>query len=185
MDMTIEQLKELIKGVIADLKKEEAVKKVEEEIKTENEVHDDIVENLEEKKDAIESGVVQNSEPSKIQNQCDSVQNECGDKKTEVKNAEESDKSEVTEEVKAEVKEEIQEGKEEGKTKEEIKEEVKEEIAEEKEEEKKEKKEEVIKIEALNSAPTAFKDVSGKDKWMNLHGQEFWDYLAKHPEIKG
>ena len=180
MDMTIEQLKELIKGVIADLKKEEAVKKVEEEIKTENEVHDDIVENLEEKKDAIESGVVQNSEPSKTE-----CQNECGDKKTEVKNAEESDKSEVTEEVKAEVKEEIQEGKEEGKTKEEIKEEVKEEIAEEKEEEKKEKKEEVIKIEALNSAPTAFKDVSGKDKWMNLHGKEFWDYLAKHPEIKG
>lgn len=180
MDMTIEQLKELIKGVIADLKKEEAVKKVEEEIKTENEVHDDIVENLEEKKDAIESGVVQNSEPSKTE-----CQNECGDKKTEVKNAEESDKSEVTEEVKAEVKEEIQEGKEEGKTKEEIKEEVKEEIAEEKEEEKKEKKEEVIKIEALNSAPTAFKDVSGKDKWINLHGQEFWDYLAKHPEIKG
>ena len=180
MDMTIEQLKELIKGVIADLKKEEAVKKVEEEIKTENEVHDDIVENLEEKKDAIESGVVQNSEPSKTE-----CHNECGDKKTEVKNAEESDKSEVTEEVKAEVKEEIQEGKEEGKTKEEIKEEVKEEIAEEKEEEKKEKKEEVIKIEALNSAPTAFKDVSGKDKWINLHGQEFWDYLAKHPEIKG
>ncbi len=72
-----------------------------------------------------------------------------------------------------------------GKTEEEIKEEVKEEIVEEKEEEKKEKKEEVIKIEALNSAPTALKDVSGKDKWMNLHGKDFWDYLAKHPEIKG
>ena len=54
-------------------------------------------------------------------------------------------------------------------------------------EEKKEeeKKEEVIKIEALNSAPTAFKDVSGKDKWINLHGKEFFDYLAKHPEIMG
>ena len=51
-------------------------------------------------------------------------------------------------------------------------------------EKKEEKKEEVIKIEALNSAPTAFKDVNNKD-WMNLHGKEFFDYLAKHPEIRG
>lgn len=52
------------------------------------------------------------------------------------------------------------------------------------EEKKEEKKEEVIKIEALNSAPTAFKDVDNRD-WMNLHGKEFFDYLAKHPEIRG
>lgn len=185
MELTREELVELIKQTIADLKKEEKVAELDKAIENENECHENIVENLEQEKQDVEAGVVQNSEPSKIQNQCDSVQNECGDdKKTEVKNTEESDKSEVTEEVKEEVKEEIQEGKEDGKTKEEVKEEVKEEIVEEKEEEK-EKKEEVIKIEALNSAPTALKDVSGKDKWMNLHGKDFWDYLAKHPEIKG
>ena len=104
------------------------------------------------------------------------VENGCGDKKTEVKNAEE-----VTEEVKEDVKEEIQEGKEEGKTKEEIKREVNEEVAE----EKADKEDEVIKIEALNSCPTALKDVSGKSDWMSLNGQAFWDYLAKHPEIRG
>ena len=92
------------------------------------------------------------------------VENGCDDKKTEVKNAEESDKSEVTEEVKEEVKEEINE-----------------EVAEEKMDDKED--DEVIRIEALNSAPTALKDVSGKADWMYLHGQAFWDYLAKHPEI--
>ena len=118
----------------------------------------------------------------KVENGCGKtdkiVENECGDKKTEVKNAEE-----VTEEVKEDVKEEIQEGKEEGKTKEEVTEEVKEEVKEEKMDDKED--EEVIKIEALNSAPTALKDVSGKSDWMSLHGQAFWDYLAKHPEIRG
>lgn len=179
MELTREELVELIKQTIADLKKEEKVAELDKAIENENECHENIVENLEQEKQGVEAGIVQNSEPSKTE-----CQNECGDKKTEVKNTEESDKSEVTEEVKEEVKEEIQEGKEEGKTEEEVKEEVKEEIVEEKEEEK-EKKEEVIKIEALNSAPTALKDVSGKDKWMNLHGKDFWDYLAKHPEIKG
>lgn len=172
MELTREELVELIKQTIADLKKEEKVAELDKAIENENECHENIVENLEQEKQDVEAGVVQNSEPSKTE-----CQNECGDKKTEVKN------EEVTEEVKEEVKEEIQEGKEEGKTKEEVKEEVKEEIVEEKKEEK-EKKEEVIKIEALNSAPTALKDVSGKDKWMNLHGKDFWDYLAKHPEIK-
>ena len=63
-------------------------------------------------------------------------------------------------------------------------EEVTEEINEEVAEEKADKEEdEVIRIEALNSRPMAFKDVSGKDNWEHLHGQAFWDYLAKHPEI--
>lgn len=178
MEMTIEQLKELIKGVIADLKKEEAVKKVEEEIKTENEVHEDIVENLEEKKDAIEAGVVQNSEPEnageatkKGEEEEKPVENACSEKTEEVKN-EESDKSETPTEEKP-VDNACSEKKEEVKNEEATVEEKKEE----------EKKEEVIKIEALNSAPTAFKDVSGKDKWAHLHGKEFFDYLAKHPEI--
>ena len=180
MIITKEELVELIKQTIIDLKKEKKVAEINNEIENENECHENIVENLEKEKQNVEAGIVQNSEPSKIKNQCDSVQNECGDdKKTEVKNAEESDKSEVTEEV----KEEIQEGKEEGKTKEEVKEEIKEEIAEEKMDDKED--EEVIKIEALNSAPTALKDVSGKSDWMSLHGAAFWDYLAKHPEIRG
>lgn len=180
MDMTIEQLKELIKGVIADLKKEEAVKKVEEEIKTENEVHEDIVENLEEKKDAIESGVVQNSEPEKKgEDEEKPVENACSDKTEEVKN-EETTTEEKPVENPATTQNTCSEKKEESDLSE-----VKNEEAPVEEKKEEEKKEEVIKIEALNSAPTAFKDVSGKDKWINLHGQEFWDYLAKHPEIKG
>ena len=181
MEMTIEQLKELIKGVIADLKKEEAVKKVEEEIKTENEVHEDIVENLEEKKDAIEAGVVQNSEPEKKGEEEEKpVENACSDKTEEVKNEETPTAETPTEENP--VENACSEKKEES-----DKSEVKNEEVSQGEtapvEEKKE--EEVIKIEALNSAPTAFKDVSGKDKWINLHGKEFFDYLAKHPEIMG
>ena len=100
------------------------------------------------------------------------VDNACGEKADVTKN----------EEIKEEIKEEIQEGKEEGKTKEEINREIKEEIAEEKADKE---DDEVIKIEALNSAPTALRDVSGKADWYNLHGKAFWDYLAKHPEIKG
>ena len=100
------------------------------------------------------------------------VDNACGEKADVTKN----------EEIKEEIKEEIQEGKEEGKTKEEINREIKEEIAEEKADKE---DDEVIKIEALNSAPTALRDVSGKADWMSLHGAAFWDYLAKHPEIRG
>lgn len=160
MTLTKEELVELIKQTIADLKKEEKVAELDKAIENENACHDDIVDNLEQEKQAVEAGVIQNSEPTKTK-----CQNECGDeKKTEVKNAEED---EVTEEV----KEEVKEGKEEGKTEEEIKEEVKEEVKEEsdKSEVKEEKKEEdepetedaeqvseeeeVIKLESLNSQP--------------------------------
>ena len=61
--------------------------------------------------------------------------------------------------------------------------EVHEDIVENLEDKKEEKKEEVIKIEALNSAPTALKDVSGSDNWSNLHGEQFWSYLRDHPEL--
>lgn len=98
------------------------------------------------------------------------VDNACGKKADVAKN----------EDIKEEIKEEIMEGKEEGKTKEEVKEEIKEEIAEEKADKE---DDEVIKIEALNSAPTALKDVSGKADWINLSGRRFWDYLRDHPEI--
>lgn len=154
MEMTKEELIELIKQTIIDLKKEKKVEELEEAIENENEVHENIVENLEQEKQDVEAGIIQNSEPAKTEEEDKPTENSCdkSDKSevTEVKN-EETDK----EEMKEEVKEEIQEGKEEGKTEEEIKEEVKEEVSEDKEEDK-EEKEEVIKIDALNSAPKTF-----------------------------
>ena len=114
---------------------------------------------------------------------------------SEMKDAEK--KAEVVEEVKEEIKEETADnGCSETEEKvenacsevknEEVVEEVKEEKAEEAREEPVEVKEEkeVIKMEALNSKPVALADINSKS-WMNLHGQEFFDYLAKHPEIRG
>lgn len=173
MELTREELVELIKQTIIDLKKEKKVAELDKAIENENECHENIVDNLEQEKQDVEAGVVQNSEPSKTE-----CQNECGDEKTEVKNAEESDKEEVTEEVKEEVKDD--------KTEEVVSqsETIKEDTVEEVKEEKKDEEEnEVIRIEALNSSPMAFKDVSGKDNWEHLHGREFFNYLAKHPEI--
>ena len=114
---------------------------------------------------------------------------------SEMKDAEK--KAEVVEEVKEEIKEEtvdnscsdteekVENACSEVKNEEVVKE-VKEEKVEEVKEEPVEKKEEkeVIKMEALNSKPVALADINSKS-WMNLHGQEFWEYLAKHPEIKG
>lgn len=100
------------------------------------------------------------------------VDNECGKEAEVTKN----------EEVKEEVKEETQEDKTE-----EVKEETVEEVKEEKkdaEQVSKEEEKEVIKIEALNSAPIALKDVSGKSEWENLHGDAFWKYLSEHPGIQ-
>ena len=99
----------------------------------------------------------------------ETAENACSDKIAE--NAC-SDKIEVTNSETEVVKEEV---------KEEIKEDIKEKTMPEEQEEKKE----VITIEALNSAPKALTDVSGKEKWMNLHGDAFWKYLSEHPEIKG
>lgn len=159
MEMTKEELVELIKQTIIDLKKEKKMEEIDEAIENENEVHEDIVENLEQEKKDVENGVIQNSEPAKTEED-KPTENSCGKSYksdvAEVKN-EETDKedAEQVSEMKEEVKEEIQEGKEEGKTEEEIKEEVKEEVAEEKKEDK-EEKEEVIKIDALNSATKTF-----------------------------
>lgn len=61
--------------------------------------------------------------------------------------------------------------------------EVKNEVKEETKEEEP-VKEEVIKIDALNSAPAFGTDISGKSAWQNLHGEEFWKYLREHPEVK-
>ena len=109
----------------------------------------------------------------------------------ETVNSMNNEKTEVKEEVKEETAENACSGKKEvtnsetEEVKEEVKEEIKEEIKEETMPEKEEEKKEVITIEALNSAPKALTDVSGKEKWMNLHGDAFWKYLSEHPEIKG
>lgn len=116
-----------------------------------------------------------NEEP-KAKCSCDEteekVDNECGKEAEVTKN----------EETVEEVKEETQEDKTE-----EVKEEIVEEVKEEKkdaEQVSKEEEKEVIKIEALNSAPIALKDVSGKSEWENLHGEAFWKYLSEHPGIQ-
>ena len=133
MEMTKEELVDLIKETVKAMDKTE--EKVEEVEETKEEVKEEEAENA-----------------------C--AKNACSEDKEEVTNTE--TETETKEEVKEEVKEETK--------------------PEEKEEEK---KEEVIKMEALNSAPATFADVSGSDKWKNLHGDEFWKYLAAHPEIKG
>lgn len=95
---------------------------------------------------------------------------------------EEPEKEEVKEETVEETKEEKKEEKEEkvenACSDDEAK--VKNEAPAEEKEEKEEK--EVIKIEALNQSPVALKNIDNKD-WMNLHGKEFFDYLARHPEV--
>ena len=105
----------------------------------------------------------------------------------ETVNSMNNEKTEVKEEVKEETAENACSGKKEvtNSETEEVKEEIKEEIKEETMPEKEEENKEVITIEALNSAPKALTDVSGKEKWMNLHGDAFWKYLSEHPEIKG
>lgn len=52
------------------------------------------------------------------------------------------------------------------------------------EETKTEEKKEVIKEEALNSAPTIGSDVSVEPEWKKLRGKEFFTYLKNHPEIR-
>ena len=53
---------------------------------------------------------------------------------------------------------------------------TKEEVPEKKEEEK-----EVIKAEALNSAPVSVgTSVNGEEPWRKLHGKEFFDWIAKN-----
>ena len=68
-------------------------------------------------------------------------------------------------------------------TKEEVtKEEMtKEEVANEEVPEKKEEEKEVIKAEVLNSSPiTVGTSVNGMEAWCNLHGKEFFDWIAKN-----
>ena len=52
------------------------------------------------------------------------------------------------------------------------------------EETKVEEKKEVIKEEALNSAPTIGSDVNVEPEWKKLRGKAFFKYLKDHPEIR-
>ena len=111
------------------------------------------------------------------------VENACSEE-TKAENAcseeTKAENAEAAEEVKEEIKEEAAEGASSEEIKEEVKEEVKEETAE---AEPEDEKEEVIKIEALSQRPVALG--GGKADWESLHGKEFFEYLKKHPEIRG
>lgn len=48
-----------------------------------------------------------------------------------------------------------------------------------------EEEKEVIKLEAINTAPsTSIADISGKSGWENLKGKAFFDYVSKHPGLR-
>ena len=51
------------------------------------------------------------------------------------------------------------------------------------EETKVEEKKEVIKEEALNSAPTIGEDIAVEPEWKKLRGKAFFKYLKDHPEV--
>lgn len=116
--------------------------------------------------EAVEETVVQNSEP--VPEEKEEEKEEEVEVKEECENAcskeDEDEKKVENEEPETEVVEETCEA------------------VEEKKDEEEEKKEEVIKFEALNSAPTPGlgDDVKGSTAWKNLHGKEFFDWVNKH-----
>lgn len=172
MEMTKEQLVDLIKSTVVAMNTAPVEEKKEETVEVQN--------SEPEKKDGEEAEEVSQDE---------TVDNNCSDTTEEVKN-EESDKSEAPTEEKpvenpATTQNTCSEKKEESDKSEVKNEEVSQSETAPVEEKKEEEEKEVIKIEALNSAPIALKDVSGKADWENLHGKAFWDYLAKHPGIMG
>ena len=136
MEITKEELVELIKSTIKDLQ-EAAEETKTEETKTE--------ETVEETKTVEEPVEETKTEETKTE-----VENACGEetKTDEVKNA-------CGEKVKNGCGEEPDDDPEDA--------------------------EEVIKIETLNHKPVPT-DIA--PAWANLHGQAFWDYLARHPEAR-
>lgn len=117
------------------------------------------------------------------------VENACGEETEEKAVNEEPAEETKTEETKTEtVEEPVEETKTEEKTEiengcgEEVKNACGEEkpVNEEPDDDPEEEKE-VIKIEALNQKPVT---VDVTPAWQNLHGQAFWDYLSKHPDVR-
>lgn len=167
MEMTKEELVQLIKDTIEDLKKEKAVEKVEQEIKDENEVHEDIVESLEVKKEAIETGTmpVDALNSASTCKNGEQVANGCGDDKT-VKNSEDETKDETKDDDKVET--ETDDDKDDD---------------DKDDDEKKDGEQvakEVIPLEALNSAPkTVGVDIvkGGTQSWQKLSGKAFIDWV--------
>ena len=142
---------------IDDMTKEELVDLIKETVKAMD------------KADEKSEDVAEVKEEVKEKKTEDTVDNGCSEAKDKVENAcaeEQEVKNETVEEVK----------------KEEVKEEVKEKKTEEQPKEEK-KDDEVIKIEALNSTPTALKSVTSED-WKNLHGDAFWKWIHDHPEAR-
>ena len=179
-NMTKEDLVALIKETVI------AMNSAPEEVKDKTEVEETASNGCSEAEKTAENGcseaeeTVKNEDITEVE---ETASNGCSEAEKTAENgcseAEETVKNEdITE---SETVEETVEETTENSCSEETKEEVK---NEETEETKEEKKEEVIKLEALNSSPTALGDIKDSS-WRNLHGKEFFDYLAKHPEIKG
>lgn len=99
------------------------------------------------------------------------------DKQDETQAAAEAPAEETAEIVEEKIEEKIEETSETAEEKAEEKAEQKESDEDDNDEEK-----EVIKIEALNSCPQTLGNA--KAGWEDLHGEEFFAWLRKHPEVK-
>ena len=167
MTMTKEELVELIKQIILDLKKEKKVEELDKAIDAENDLHEEVIDNLEQEKIDVENGVIQNSKPEEDPEKKDDTEkaedteqvkeatNACGDDTEKVESTNtDPEKADEAEDMKEEKKEDEEEKKEE-KTESTTSELDKTDDPEEKKEEE-EEEEEVIKIEALNATPKTF-----------------------------
>lgn len=147
MELTKEELIELIKQTIIDLKKEKKMEEIDEAIENENEVHENIVENLEQEKQEVEAGIIQNSEPATTEETKDETKEESEMTeptiKAEVTKVEEPAENACDDSAKAKNTEET--------TEEEKKDDEKDETKKTEPEQ-----EEVIKVEALNANPKTF-----------------------------
>lgn len=171
MTMTKDELVALIKDTVLALNSCPSVEKKEE------------VQNAEPEKKEEACNACTSEEKKDVENAESEVKEETPEEKVEVLKEAIKDEDKLHEEVKESLEEKLEDAKDEAKAENSCSEEDKKDKVI--NEETEEKKEEVIKMEALNSAPTALTDVSGKSNWMNLHGDAFWKYLAEHPEIKG
>ena len=170
MEMTKEELVELIKSTIADLKKEEKVEEIEQAIESENECHDNIVENLEQEKQDVEMGIVANQKPEDAKKTC--AENACDseEKPVEAMN-EDTPPTDEDDTVEEKIEEKIEEKEDDKEDEDDV------------EEDKKEVKKEVITEDALNNKPndkTVVLNSVEDGEWKNLHGAAFWKYLKDH-----
>ena len=176
MTMTKEELVELIKQTIIDLKKEKKVEELDKAIDAENDLHEEVIDNLEQEKQDVENGVIQNSKPDedpekkdpeddpekKDTEKADEVvdaTNACDDtEKVESTNTdpEKADEAEDKKEDEEEKKEDEEEKKEEVKETDSTTSELDKTDDPEEKKEEEEEEEEVIKIEALNATPKTF-----------------------------